>query len=210
MLEIITMVLGPVATNAYLVGEAESHQAVVIDPAWDGERIVEEARRRAWNIRELWLTHAHFDHIGAIAEIIRKVKPAPKIALHAQDLILYKVQGGAALFGMRVEAAPEPTINLHQGQQLKLGGHTFEVRYCPGHTPGHVMFYCVTEKVAFCGDVIFEGSIGRTDLPGGDYATLIDSIRMEILSLPDDTRLLSGHGGETTVGIERRYNPFLL
>jgi hydroxyacylglutathione hydrolase len=210
MIEIVQMVLGPVMTNAYLVGEEASQQAVVIDPAWDGEKIAERAEQRGWKIKELWLTHAHFDHIGGIAGIVRNVQPAPKIALHAQDVPLYSLQGGAALFGMRVEAAPEPTINLQHGQCLILGKYSFEVRHCPGHTPGHVVFYCIEEKVVFCGDVIFEGSIGRTDLPGGDYSTLIRSIQSHILTLPDETRLLSGHGGETSVGVERRTNPFLV
>ncbi len=209
MLEIVSFVLGPVATNAFLVGEPESRTAVVIDPAWDGELIVGEAQQRGWIIQQIWLTHAHFDHIGGVAAIVRTAQPAPQVALHPADLGLYAAQGGAVLFGMRIEAGPEPSVRLEHGQILRLGEHAFEVRHCPGHTPGHVVFYCAAEKVMFCGDVIFMGSIGRTDLPGGDYDTLINSIRTNILSLPDDTRLLSGHGEETTVGSERKNNPFL-
>ena len=113
------------------------------------------------------------------------------------------------LFGLKIDPGPEPTIDLEHGQILHLGRYRFEVRHAPGHTPGHVMFYCAEQKVLFCGDVIFQGSIGRTDLPGGDYQTLMNSIRTQVLSLPEDTRLLTGHGPETTVGLERRYNPFL-
>ena len=209
MLEIIPLVLGPVATNAYLVGDPQTRTAVVIDPAWDGELILAEAQRRAWRIEQIWLTHAHFDHIGGLAALVRGISPPPPIALHPADLSLYSIQGGAMMFGMKIDPAPEPTIRLKAGQKLTLNNRTFEVRHCPGHTPGHVVFYCVAEKVMFCGDVIFWGSIGRTDLPGGDYDTLIQSIRTHILSLPEDTRLLSGHGGETTVGWEKRENPFL-
>ncbi len=209
MLEIIRMILGPVATNAYLVAEPDSKNAVVIDPAWDGERIVGEASHRNWQIGQIWLTHAHFDHIGGIAGIINGMKEPPSIALHPADLPLYRAQGGAALFGMRIGKSPEPTIHLEHGQTLRLGEHLFEVRHSPGHTPGHVVFYCALHKVMFCGDVIFEGSIGRTDLPGGDFDTLMKSIREQVLSLPEDTRLLSGHGGETTIGNECRSNPFL-
>jgi hydroxyacylglutathione hydrolase len=209
MLEIIPLVLGPVATNAYLVGETVSQTAVVVDPAWDGELIVEEAKRRGWKIEQIWLTHAHFDHIGGIAGVVKNTQPAPRIALHTADLPLYSAQGGAALFGMRIAATPEPTIRLKHGQILSLYECTFEVRHSPGHTPGHVVFYCAAEKVMFCGDVIFWGSIGRTDLPGGDYDTLMRSIKSQILTLPNETRLLTGHGGETTVGVERRDNPFL-
>ncbi|OGN88514.1 MAG: hypothetical protein A2Y88_00880, partial [Chloroflexi bacterium RBG_13_48_10] len=197
MLEIISLVLGPVGTNAYLLGDPQSRSAVVVDPAWDGEVIQEEAEHHGWHIDQIWLTHAHFDHIGGIAGLIKDIQPAPKIALHPADLPLYSVQGGAALFGMHIDAAPEPTVRLSHGQILKLGERVFEVRHCPGHTPGHVVFYCATEKVMFCGDVIFWGGIGRTDLPGGDYATLIRSIQTQILTLPNETRLLSGHGGET-------------
>jgi hydroxyacylglutathione hydrolase len=110
---------------------------------------------------------------------------------------------------MQIDPGPEPTMHLSHGQKLPLGDRLFEVRHTPGHTPGHVVFYCGSEKVVFCGDVIFWGGIGRTDLPGGDYDTLMHSIQSQILSLPNDTRLLSGHGGETTVGYERRENPFL-
>jgi glyoxylase-like metal-dependent hydrolase (beta-lactamase superfamily II) len=120
------------------------------------------------------------------------------------------MQGGAPLFGMRIDPGPEPTIDLRHGQTLYLGSNQLEVRHAPGHTRGHVMFYCEADQVLFCGDVIFQGSIGRTDLPGGDYETLIASIHSQVLTLPDHTRLLSGHGPTTTVGDERRFNPFLV
>ncbi len=210
MLEIISMVLGPVATNAYLVGDTMTGQAVVIDPAWDGEVIAAESDRRGWKIGEMWLTHAHFDHIAGAAAIGRQVKPSPAIGLHPEDISLYQRQGGAPLFGIRIEPGPEPAIKLAHGQLLQLGAYQFEVRHTPGHTPGHVVFSCAAEKVVFCGDVIFQSSIGRTDLPGGSYNTLIHSIRTQILTLPDETVLYSGHGPETKVGLEREYNPFLI
>ena len=209
MLEIIPLVLGPVGTNTYLMGDPQSLSSVVVDPAWDGELILEEASRRKWKIEQIWLTHAHFDHIGGIAGLIKDLQTTPKISLHPADFPLYSVQGGAGYFGMRISTGPEPTNHLEHGQILTLGDRAFEVRHCPGHTPGHVVFYCAAEKVLFSGDVIFWGSIGRTDLPGGDYDALIHSIYSQILTLPNETRLLSGHGGETTVGFERRENPFL-
>jgi len=209
MLDIVQLVLGPVGTNTYLVGYPRSQSAVVVDPAWDGELILEEAKRRKWDIEQIWLTHAHFDHIGGIAGLMNGIQHTPKIALHRADFPLYSVQGGAAYFGMRIARGPEPTVHLSHGQMLSVGERIFEVRHCPGHTPGHVVFYCAAEKVMFCGDVIFWGSIGRTDLPGGNYDTLIQSINSQILTLPNETRLLSGHGGETTIGNERRENPYL-
>jgi hydroxyacylglutathione hydrolase len=209
MLEIIPLVLGPVGTNTYLVGDPQNRMAVVVDPAWDADLILEEANRRKWHIQQIWLTHAHFDHMGGIAGLMAGSKPSLNIALHPADLPLYSIMGGAAYFGMHIDPAPQPTMHLSHGQKLSLGENCFEVRHCPGHTPGHVVFYCKSEKLLFCGDVIFWGGIGRTDLPGGDYDTLIRSIRTQILTLPNETRLLSGHGGETTVGLERRENPFL-
>lgn len=209
MLEILTLVLGPVETNTYLVADPASREAVVIDPAWEGEKIARQASQRGWAIRQLWLTHAHFDHLAGAAGIVKQVTPEPPVALHPQDFALWSLNGGAAFFGMHVDPGPRPSIQLEAGQELQIGGLRFEVRHVPGHTPGHVIFYSAAEKVVFCGDAVFAGSIGRTDLPGGDYRQLLESIRNQILSLPEETRLLSGHGPESTVGQEKRTNPFL-
>jgi glyoxylase-like metal-dependent hydrolase (beta-lactamase superfamily II) len=209
MLEIITLVLGPVETNTYIVADPATREAVVIDPAWEGEKIARRASQRGWTIRQLWLTHAHFDHLAGAAGIAKQVTPAPPIALHPLDFPLWSLNGGAAMFGMRVDPGPRPSIRLEAGQVLQIGVLSFEVRLVPGHTPGHVVFYSAAEKVLFCGDAVFAGSIGRTDLPGGDYQQLLESIRTQILSLPEDTRLLSGHGPASTVGQEKRTNPFL-
>ena len=209
MLKIETFVLGPVQTNCYLVADSQSNQAAAIDPAWDGERIVDRAARLGWQIQHIWLTHAHFDHMAGANAIVRALEPPPAVALHPQDLPLWQMKGGAPYFGMNIDPGPEPGEKLAHGQKLQLGQYVFEVRHAPGHTPGHVVFCCHEEKVTFCGDVVFAGSIGRTDLPGGSYATLMNSIQQQILTLPDETRLLSGHGPETTVGRERRGNPFL-
>lgn len=209
MLEVLSMILGPVETNSYLAADSQTHEAIVIDPAWEGQLIAAEAQRRGWHITAIWLTHAHFDHIAGVAGISQKVKPPPPVALHSGDLPLWEAQGGAPFFGMRIDPGPRPTISLAHGQALQVGGYTFEVRHAPGHTPGHVVFYCSAERLVFCGDVIFMSGIGRTDLPGGSYPMLMNSIQTQILTLPDATRLLSGHGPETTVGQERLENPFL-
>lgn len=209
MLEIVRLTLGPAQTNAYLVADPQTGEAVAIDPAWDGDIILDHCRRRGWRITNIWLTHAHFDHIGGAAAVADGSSPMPPVALHPEDYPLWRIQGGAPLFGLKIDPGPEPTIDLLHGMTLRLGGSRFEVRHTPGHTRGHVILVCAAEKLAFCGDVIFQGSIGRTDLPGGDYDTLIASIQAQVLTLPDDTRLLSGHGPETSVGAERRHNPFL-
>ncbi|MCI0519566.1 MAG: MBL fold metallo-hydrolase [Chloroflexi bacterium] len=209
MLTIVTFTLGVVETNTYLIADAATGEAAVIDPADDGELIVAAAQERGWRIGSVWLTHAHFDHIAGAGAVIDRLSPPPSMALHPADYPLWRMKGGAALFGLHIDPGPEPGVELAHGQLLRLGENRLEVRHAPGHTAGHVVFYCAADKVVFCGDVIFRGSIGRTDLPGGDFDTLIASIRAQLLSLPDDTRLLSGHGPETSVGNERRWNPYL-
>ncbi len=209
MLEIVPFRLGPVQTNAYLIADSETHEAAVIDPAWDGALILEEANRRGWRIAHLWYTHAHFDHIGGAGAIADGLNPLPLVALHPADHVLWRAEGGAPLFGFRIDPGPEPTIDLYQGQKLVLGRIELEVRHTPGHTPGHCIFHVASAGVCFSGDLIFQRGVGRTDLPGGDMTQLALSIRAQVFTLPDETRLLSGHGPETTVGQERRLNPFV-
>jgi hydroxyacylglutathione hydrolase len=209
MLEIVTFTLGPAMTNAYLVADPETKEAAVIDPAWDGHAILTESLKRGWRIAHLWYTHAHFDHIGGAAAIADALNPLPLVALHPADHVLWRSEGGAPYFGFKIDPGPEPTIDLYDGQILKLGSYEFEVRHTPGHTPGMCILYVASEGVCFCGDLIFRDSVGRTDLPGGDWQTLLKSIHEKVFTLPDETRLLSGHGPETTVGEEKHSNPYL-
>ncbi len=224
MLEIVSFTLGPAQTNAYLVADPETNEAAVIDPAWDGHVILAAAQKRGWRIAHLWYTHAHFDHIGGAGAIADALNPLPLVALHPNDHVLWRAGGGGALFGFDIDPGPEPTIDFYQGQILRLGSVEFEVRFTPGHTPGHCIFYVPAIRaersepsgessrsagVCFCGDLIFAGSVGRTDLPGADWKQLVESIKTQVFTLPDETRLLSGHGPETTVGEEKRENPFV-
>jgi hydroxyacylglutathione hydrolase len=209
MLEIVTLVLGPVETNTYLIADTTVGCAVVVDPAWDGQVIIDEAVKKRWKIEALWLTHAHFDHLGGAAGIVSGSLYPIVVALHPDDLPLWEVKGGAPWFGFQIELPPRPTLLLKHQQHLYVGRYEFITYHTPGHTQGHVIFECPAEGILFCGDLIFRGGIGRTDLPGGDLNTLLASIRDQVLVLPASTRLLSGHGQETTVGNERDSNPFL-
>jgi hydroxyacylglutathione hydrolase len=209
MLQIVPLILGPVATNAYLIADADTGEAAVIDPAWEGHLIAAEGSRRNWHISQLWITHAHFDHMGGSGDLARELDGTPVIALHPEDRLLWDNQGGATLFGYTLPASPAPTLNLTHNQELQLGSMRFRVLHTPGHTPGHCVFYCAEAGICFCGDLIFRNSVGRTDLPGGNWEKLVTSIRTQIFKLPDDTRLLSGHGPETTVGHEKGGNPFV-
>lgn len=209
MLRIVRLVLGPLETNTYLVADLRSGQAVVIDPADRGEHIAQMAEQQGWHIVAVWVTHAHFDHIAGVPGLMGRVTPAPRIGLHPLERPLWETKGGAGWFGLGLGTLPEPTEDLTHGRRLSLGEAVFEVRHAPGHTPGHVVLYCPQEQVLFGGDVLFYEGIGRTDLPGGDYATLIRSIREQVFTLPPETRVLPGHGPATTVAHEQRYNPFL-
>jgi hydroxyacylglutathione hydrolase len=209
MLEIVSFTLGPAQTNAYLVADSETKDSTVIDPAWDGHVILEAAQKRSWRIAHLWYTHAHFDHIGGAGAIADALNPVPRVALHPNDHVLWRAGGGGAFFGFDIDPGPEPTIDFYQGQIMRLGSVEFEVRFTPGHTPGHCVLYIASSSICFCGDVIFAGSVGRTDLPGASWEQLEHSIKTQIFTLPDETRLLSGHGPETTVGEEKQSNPFV-
>jgi len=210
-LAIVTFTLGPALTNAYLIGDESAGTAVVVDPAWDGPVITAEAARRNWRITDIWLTHAHFDHFGGAGAVSDAGAAPIPVALHPADQPLWRALGGAAWFGLGdFDPGPEPTVALGHGMRLHAGGEEIEVRHTPGHTPGHVVFVLPHAGRVLCGDLIFEAGVGRTDLPGGDGDTLIRSIHEQILTLPDDTVLLPGHGRPTTVGRERATNPFLV
>lgn len=179
---------------------------MLVDPGEEPERFLAEAAAHERRISAIWLTHAHLDHILGVAQVCAATG-AP-VYLHPGDRALYDdLPGQGRWLGLDLTRAPSPDRELGHGQRLQLGGVAVEVRHTPGHSPGHVCF--VVPGAVLCGDVLFEGSIGRTDLPGGDPAALIASIQRELLPLPDETVVYPGHGGPTTIGRERRTNPFL-
>jgi len=202
-----TLTVGPIQTNCYIVVCEDTRQAAVIDPGWSAPTILAAVESLNAKVGLILLTHAHFDHIGAVADIVDATK-AP-LALHPLDLPLLRADGGARAFNLPIRPAPDPDISLEHGQVLEVGTLRFETRFAPGHTPGHVVFYLEKEKAVLDGDVLFQGSIGRTDFPGGDFDTLIASIRNQLLTLPDDVVVYPGHGPPTTISEERRNNPFL-
>jgi hydroxyacylglutathione hydrolase len=202
------LTVGAVAANAYLVTDAATGVTVVIDPGDDAPRLLAALAGAGVAPAEIWLTHAHFDHIGAVAEL-REAHPVP-VRLHPADAPLYdNAEQQAAWFGMRVRPPGVAPLDLADGERLALGETVFTVLHTPGHAPGHVAFHAPDAGVLFSGDALFRGSVGRTDLPLCDPAALERSLRERLMVLPDDTRVLSGHGPETTIGHERRTNPFL-
>lgn len=183
-----------------------SKKAVLIDPGAEPDRVLEALNRWGAVPAAILLTHAHLDHIGGVAGVLDRF-PVP-LYLHDEDRPLYDNAAQQALmFGLEMRQPPHPDHSLVHGQELDLAGVRLEVRFTPGHSPGHVVF--VGSGLALVGDCVFAGSIGRTDLPGGSAPTLLTSIRDQILSLPPETSLLTGHGPATTVAIEAASNPFL-
>lgn len=202
-----TIPVGITQTNCYLVGCEETQAGVVIDPGGNPKRILQAIEESGLDVRYILNTHCHFDHMGANAEIVAST--GARLALHPAELPMLKARGGASMFGVSVEESPMPDIELSHGQELTVGTLTFQVLHTPGHTPGGVTFYLAEEGVAFDGDVLFANGVGRTDLPGGNWKTLLRSIRQVLFELPDGTMIYSGHGPETTVGREKRSNPWV-
>ncbi len=210
LLEVHRFTGGPFAENGYLLRCTNTDHVAVIDPGACATGMVEVLERTGWSVQAIYLTHSHLDHIEGIP-VIRRLADAP-IYLHPSDRAIYDhAEETASRFGLELaEPLPPPDRPLVPGESVPVGDQDLEIRFAPGHAPGHVVFYSPPAGVALVGDVIFKASIGRTDLPGGDFQTLIASIRRAVLSLPDETRLLPGHGEETTVRDERVGNPFLI
>lgn len=202
-----------------IVGCETTRQAICIDPGDEAERIVETLERLGLNLQAIALTHAHLDHVGGVAAL-KKLKPDARINLHKADEFMYDglpeqpawigiPRSQWTALGFDFEAPPPVDEYWTDGQAFDVGELKFEVLHCPGHTPGHVVLYEPKERKVFVGDVLFAGSIGRTDLPGGSMEQLLDSIKNKLLSLDDDVTVYSGHGPLTTIGEERLTNPFL-
>jgi hydroxyacylglutathione hydrolase len=202
-----TIAVGALATNCYIVGCEKTKQAAVIDPGDEADRILDAVREAGLKVTHVLLTHAHFDHIGAADEVVR-ASGAP-LALHPDDFPLLQAGGGALFFDFQPPPIPGTVVSLAAGQEIGVGELTLRVLHTPGHTRGHVTFYAPAEGALFDGDVLFAGGIGRTDLPGGSFEVLLRSIGEQLMTLPDDTVVYPGHGPATTIGHERRSNPWL-
>jgi len=204
-----TVPVTPFQQNCSIVWDSDSRRAAIIDPGGDLDRLLDEVQRLGVTLEQIWLTHAHIDHAGAAAELAQRLA-LPIIGPHRADQfwIAALAQQGA-MFGLPAARSFEPTRWLQDGDTVELTGHVLNVRHCPGHTPGHVVFHAPDIRRAFVGDVLFAGSIGRTDLPQGDYDTLIASITQRLWPMGDDTVFIPGHGPESSFGQERRSNPFV-
>ncbi|MBI3948827.1 MAG: MBL fold metallo-hydrolase [Armatimonadetes bacterium] len=203
--------VGPMGNNVYLVVDEESGDAAIIDPGLESDPALDRARERGWKVRAIINTHGHFDHVDRDAHF--RQQTGAELLIHADDApMLRALPQQAAWFGMSAGPAPAPDRLLRDGDEISVGRIRLRVLHTPGHTPGGVCLLtepAESSPVLFSGDTLFAGSVGRTDFVGGDYATLIRSIRERLLPLPDDTLVYPGHGPETTIGEERRSNPFV-
>jgi hydroxyacylglutathione hydrolase len=209
MLQYRTVPVTPFQQNCSIVWCDETLEAAVIDPGGDLDRLLAAVQKLGVTLTQIWQTHAHIDHAGGTAELARRLA-LPITGPHPGDQ--FWIDGLAeqgAMFGFPPSEPFTPARWLHDGDTVRVGHSTLNVRHCPGHTPGHVVFHSPEAKRAFVGDVLFAGSIGRTDFPQGDHATLIASITERLWPMGDDTVFIPGHGPESTFGRERRSNPYV-
>lgn len=212
MLKFETVLVTPFMQNCRVIWATEGGPALVVDPGGDVEKIFRFLETNRLNCTQIWLTHSHLDHCGGVADLIEQCGTKPQLIGHPIEKAMRQTVGQISEFyGLPsgyLKECPEPSQYVEGGEYLDFNGFRFEVRYTPGHSPGHVVFYCKQLNTLLAGDTLFSGSIGRTDLPGGNHEELILSIESQIFSLPKETKVLCGHGEDTLVGDEIRGNPF--
>ena len=206
ILEMLTV--GPFQENCYVIGDEETGEGALIDPGDEATRIALAVEQSGLDIGQIIITHAHIDHVGAVAALVDEY--ACPVLMHAEaEPMLGQLPTQAMMMGLRFGKVPAVDRHIDDQELLEVGGLGLRSLYTPGHAPGHLAFYLESEGLVFAGDALFAGSVGRTDLFGGDMGLLMRSINERLMTLPDETRVLPGHGPETTIGAERANNPFL-
>jgi hydroxyacylglutathione hydrolase len=206
ILEMLTV--GPFQENSYIVGDEETRTGALIDPGDEAARIALAVERTGLSIGQIIVTHAHIDHVGAVAPLVDEYL-CPVVMHEEAEAMLKTMPQQAMMMGFRFGKVPEVDRHIGDNEVLEVGSLRLRSLYTPGHAPGHLAFYEDEQGIVFSGDALFAGSVGRVDLPGGSMEVLMQSISERLLTLPNETRVLSGHGPETTIGRERMTNPFL-
>ena len=200
-----TLMVGPLQVNCHIIGDEKSGKAMVVDPGGDADMIMKEVNRNNLTVEYIVITHGHFDHIGATSSL--KEKTGAKVLIHEAEAEIFSAAPGLAkYFGMGISKPPQPDQFLKDGEIIKVGDLQFKVMHLPGHSPGGIALY--GEGIAVTGDTLFAGSIGRTDLPGSEEALIWKSLG-RLIALPEDTKVLCGHGPASTIGREKKMNPFV-
>jgi hydroxyacylglutathione hydrolase len=206
ILEMLTV--GPFQENCYVIGDEDSGVGAVVDPGYEATRIALAVEQANLDIGQILVTHAHIDHVGAVAALADEY--ACPILMHAEaEPMLQQLPSQAVMMGLRFGKVPTVDRYIEDEEMIEVGGLELESLYTPGHAPGHLAFYVENQDLVLSGDALFAGSVGRTDLFGGNMKVLMRSINERLMTLPDETRVYPGHGPETTIGSERSYNPFL-
>ena len=200
-----SLVLGPIQANCFILGCDDTHEAAVIDPGDESDKILMLLAKNGLKVTKIINTHGHFDHVGANRRL--KEVTGADILIHRLDApMLSQLAASASAWGLSADNSPAPDTELEEGDTISFGKLTLKVIHTPGHTPGGISLYI--QDSVFVGDTLFAGSIGRTDFPGGNHDTLIQSIQQKLFVLPEETKVYPGHMGATTIGNEKRHNPF--
>jgi hydroxyacylglutathione hydrolase len=202
------LIVSPFQENCYVIGDEESMTGAIIDPGDEAARIALTVERVGLEISQIIVTHSHIDHVGAVAQLVDEYM-CPVLMHEEAEAMLKTVPQQAMMMGIRFGKVPKVDRHVGDEEVLEVGSLRLRSLYTPGHAPGHLAFLVEDEGIVFSGDALFAGSVGRVDLPGGSMEVLMRSISERLLTLPDETRVLSGHGPETTIGRERVANPFL-
>lgn len=199
-----SIVVGPLQVNCFIIGDEVSKEAIVIDPGDEPDMIMDIIKRNSLSVKYILCTHGHFDHVGAVSDIKRET--GAKILTHEDELVIYNAaKDMAAFWGYEIDPLPEPDEFVKDGDTINIGNLSFRIIHTPGHSPGGICLY--GNGILVTGDTLFEGSVGRTDFYGGDMGKLKESFK-RLMSLPEETKVLPGHGGETNIGREKKENMF--
>lgn len=203
-----TIVVGELGVNCYLLADSQTKEGVVIDPGAEPELVLSAVQKKGVKVVAVLNTHGHFDHIGGNLKVI-ETTGAPLMINKEDEPFLSRASTSAKTYGLRADDSPAPSSYLTEGDLIRFGGHEIKVIHTPGHSPGGCCFYLEKDGILISGDSLFAESIGRTDLPGGSQTQLVGAIRTKLMTLPETVKVFPGHGPSTTVGHEKKHNPYL-